>query len=207
MLPCLARERPEPPRPPSTDTRENGFTIEATVMADATPASTYRDLTRVNLWWDPAHTWSGSARNLKLEPKAGGCFCEKLADGGSVQHGRVIFAQPGKDAPAPGGARAPSGHGRGGRAELHLAPDGPGTRITMTYRVAGVFTMDSAKLAPLVDQVMGTQLGRLRNFRKRAPGWALMAGPPYIYECRCRAGQGEAGGATKIHSKIRANCR
>ena len=47
-------------------------------MVDATPASTWRDLTRVSLWWDPAHTWSGSARNLKLEPKAGGCFCEKL---------------------------------------------------------------------------------------------------------------------------------
>ena len=31
----------------------------------------------------------------------------------------------------------------------------------MTYRVAGVLTMESAKLAPLVDQVMGIQLGRL----------------------------------------------
>ena len=51
-----------------TETRENAFTIEATVMADATPAS-YRDLIRVNLWWDPAHTWSGSAGNLKLDAR------------------------------------------------------------------------------------------------------------------------------------------
>ena len=44
----------------------------------------------------------------------------------------------------------------------------------MTYRVAGVLTMDSAKLAPLVDQVMGIQLGRLAICRKRSPGWALI---------------------------------
>jgi hypothetical protein len=45
-----------------------------------------------------------------------------------------------------------------------LAPDGPGTRITMTYRVAGDLTMDSARLAPLVDQVMTSQFERLRNY-------------------------------------------
>jgi hypothetical protein len=66
-----------------TETRENAFTIEATVMVDATAVSTYRDLIRVNLWWDPPG-------NLKLDARAGGCFCEKLAEGGSVQHGRVI---------------------------------------------------------------------------------------------------------------------
>lgn len=78
------------------DTRENGFAIESTVMADASPARTYRALVNAAMWWDPKHTWSGSSRNLTLDPRAGGCFCEKLADGGSIQHGRVIFAQPGK---------------------------------------------------------------------------------------------------------------
>ena len=39
-----------------SETREDAFTIEATAVVDATPASTYRDLTRVSLWWDPAHT-------------------------------------------------------------------------------------------------------------------------------------------------------
>src|SRR5690348_7285039 len=79
-----------------TDSRENGFTIETTVLAEASPAVVYGRLTKIAGWWDPKHTWSGSAGNLRLEPKAGGCFCEKLSDGGSVQHGRVIFAQPGK---------------------------------------------------------------------------------------------------------------
>lgn len=152
-----------------TETRENAFTIEATVMVDDTPVSTYRDLIRVNLWWDPAHTWSGSAGNLKLDARAGGCFCEKLADGGSVQHGRVIFAQPGKMLRLQAALGPLQGMAVAGVLTFTLAPDGPGTRVTLTYRVAGALTMESAKLAPLVDQVMGTQLRRLGNYASGHP--------------------------------------
>jgi uncharacterized protein YndB with AHSA1/START domain len=152
-----------------TDTRENGFVIQTTVMADNAPAKVYRDLFRVALWWDPAHTWSGSAKNLRIEAKAGGCFCEKLADGGSVQHGRVIFAQPAKLLRLEGGLGPLQDMAVSGILTFALAPDGPGTRITMTYRVAGTLTMDSAKLAPLVDQVMGIQLRRLGDFTSGRP--------------------------------------
>lgn len=151
------------------ETRDNGFVITVTVMAEHPPAAVYRDLTRVSQWWDPAHTWSGSARNLKLEPKSGGCFCEKLADGGSVQHGRVIFAQPAKMLRLEGALGPLQDMAVTGILTFALAPDGPGTRITMTYRVAGILTMDSAKLAPLVDKVLGTQLGRLREFASGRP--------------------------------------
>lgn len=151
------------------ETRENGFVIEATVMAEATPIQVYRKLVRVGDWWDPAHTWSGSARNLKLSPQAGGCFCEKLADGGSVQHGRVIFAQPGKLLRLEAALGPLQDMAVTGVLSFALAPDGPGTRIKMTYRVAGSSSMESVKLAPLVDQVMGIQLGRLRSFAGGAP--------------------------------------
>lgn len=151
------------------ETRENGFVIKATVMAEKAPAAVYRDLTRVALWWDPAHSWSGSAKNLKLDARAGGCFCEKLNDGGSVQHGRVVFAQPGKMLRLEGALGPLQDMAVTGTLTFALAPDGPGTRITMTYRVAGILTMDSAKLAPLVDQVMGIQLGRLRDFASGRP--------------------------------------
>jgi len=151
------------------ETRDDGFVIKTTVMAEHSPAETYRDLTRLSQWWDPAHTWSGSARNLRLEPKAGGCFCEKLVDGGSVQHGRVIFAQPGKLLRLEGALGPLQDMAVTGTLTFELAPDGPGTRITMTYRVAGILTMDSAKLAPLVDKVMGIQLGRLRDFASGRP--------------------------------------
>ncbi len=138
-------------------------------MADASPAVVYHKLVKVAGWWDPKHTWSGSARNLKLEPRAGGCFCEKLPNGGSVQHGRVIFAQPGKLLRLDAALGPLQDMAVTGVLTFTLAPDGPGTPIKMTYRVAGVLTMDSAKLAPLVDQVMGIQLGRLRSFASGAP--------------------------------------
>ncbi|HEY6123696.1 MAG TPA: hypothetical protein VIV63_03530 [Steroidobacteraceae bacterium] len=151
------------------ETRENGFTIETTVMAEAKPAAVYRKLIKVAGWWDPAHTWSGSAANLRLWPEAGGCFCEKLAHNGSVEHARVIFAQPGKMLRLEGALGPLQDMAVSAVLTFTLAPDGPGTRIKMTYRVAGALTMDSAKLAPLVDQVMGTQLGRLRSFASGAP--------------------------------------
>lgn len=152
-----------------SETRESGFTITTTVMVEAKPASVFRDLTRVGRWWDPAHTWSGQASNLKLEPKAGGCFCERLPDGGSAQHGRVIFAQPAKLLRLQAALGPLQDMAVTGVLSFALAPDGPGTRVTMTYRVAGALSMDSAKLAPLVDQVMGIQLNRLRDFAGGRP--------------------------------------
>lgn len=151
------------------DTRENGFTIEATVMAEANPVVVYTRLVKVAGWWDPKHTWSGSAGNLKLDPKAGGCFCEKLANGGSVQHARVIFAQPGKLLRLEGGLGPMQDMAVTGILTFTLEPDGKGTRIRMTYRVAGILGMPAAQLAPGVDQVMGIQLDRLRAFAGGAP--------------------------------------
>ena len=144
--------------------RNDAFTIESIVTTTASPAEVYRALGTVSEWWDPEHTWSGSSKNLSLQLQAGGCFCEQLADGGSLQHGRVIYAQPGVilrlDAPLGPLQDMPVT----GVLTFKLAPEGAGTRITMTYRVAGGLTMESAKLAPIVDGVMGVQLGRLKSY-------------------------------------------
>jgi uncharacterized protein YndB with AHSA1/START domain len=111
---------------------------------------------------DPEHTWSGVAKNLSMQMQAGGCFCEKLADGGSIQHGRVIYAQPNVtlrlDAPLGPLQEMPVT----GVLTFALAPADGGTKVTMTYRVAGALTMESAGLAPIVDKVMSTQLNRLK---------------------------------------------
>ncbi len=45
-------------------------------------------------WWHPDHTYSGSAQNLSLEPRAGGVWRETW-DGGSVVHGTVLFVKSG----------------------------------------------------------------------------------------------------------------
>jgi hypothetical protein len=146
-----------------TDTREGSFSLESTVTIQATPAAVYQELGRVSRWWDPEHTWSGSARNLSLDLHAGGCFCEKLAEGGSIQHGRVLYVQPKVmlrlDAPLGPLQEMPVT----GVLTFKLTPAEGATQVTMTYRVSGTFTMESAKLAPIVDQVMSHQLSRLKT--------------------------------------------
>ena len=145
-----------------TDIHESAFSIESTATIKAPPATVYRELAAVSRWWDPAHTWSGAASNLSLQLQAGGCFCEKLPSGGSVQHGRVINVQPGVllrlDAPLGPLQEMPVT----AVLTFKLEPSAAGTLVTMTYRVSGALTMESAKLAPIVDGVLNTQLERLR---------------------------------------------
>ena len=144
--------------------REGFFSTKSVILVEARPAEAWKSLVRVSRWWDPAHTWSGSARNLVLEPRAGGCFCEKLKDGGSVQHARVVFAQPGQTLRLDGALGPLQEMPVTGVLTFTLAPDAGGTRITLTYKVSGALDMDASRLAPLVDQVMSAQFERLRRF-------------------------------------------
>jgi uncharacterized protein YndB with AHSA1/START domain len=151
------------------ETHDGAFFLETVVLAEAKPAKVYADLLRVSRWWHSEHTWSKSARNLKLEGRAGGCFCEKLADGGSVEHGHVIFARPGQLLRIDAALGPLQDTAVKGVLSFSLAPDGGGTRITMTYKVAGALPLDAAKLAPMVDQVMSMQLNRLRDYASGRP--------------------------------------
>jgi uncharacterized protein YndB with AHSA1/START domain len=146
------------------EARDGMFLIERSIATTAAPAAAYVALVRVSGWWDPAHSWSGAAKNLRLEPKAGGCFCEKLPDGGSVEHARVVFAQPGKMIRLEGALGPLQDMAVTGVLTFKLEPDSAGTKITMSYRVSGALAMDATKLVPLVDQVLGGQLERLRSF-------------------------------------------
>lgn len=74
-----------------------GFAVEAKVVVPASPAQAYAALARIGAWWDSAHSYSGDAANMTLDPKVGGCFCETIPKGnGAVEHGRIIYAQPGE---------------------------------------------------------------------------------------------------------------
>src|SRR5260370_14367040 len=74
-----------------------GFLVRNTAAINAPPAKVYAALTDgIGGWWDPAHTFSHNARNLSVDAKPGGCFCERLPDGGGVQHMSVVYASPGK---------------------------------------------------------------------------------------------------------------
>jgi uncharacterized protein YndB with AHSA1/START domain len=153
------------------DVQPTLFTIESSATSTAAPADVYTALTNPARWWHPRHTWSGDAKNLSMDATAGGCYCEKLAGGGSVQHSRVVWAEPGRRLKLDGAFGPLQDMAVDALMTFTLEPAGTGTKITLSFRASGNFTLEAAKLAPVVDQVLGQQLARLREFADtgRAP--------------------------------------
>ena len=74
----------------------NGFLVRFEVTVNAPPDKAYALMTgEVGNWWNMDHSYSRDGKNLTIDARAGGCFCEKLSNGGSVQHMLVVFASPG----------------------------------------------------------------------------------------------------------------
>lgn len=138
-----------------------GFEVESKAVVAAIPAEVYARLGRIGEWWNPAHTYSGKGANLSLEAKAGGCFCETIEGGGTIEHMRVVYAQPGSILRLQGGLGPLQQEAAIGTLTLQLKPVAGGTEVTQTYVVGGNIRGGAEKLAPIVDQVLGEQLNRL----------------------------------------------
>ncbi len=141
----------------------DGFfiTYEGQVAASAT--KTYGDVTQIQRWWDSEHTYSGKASNLSLKPEAGGCFCEKWKDG-SVEHGRVIMALPGKVLRLETALGPLQERALNGVLSFWIRSEDSTTTLSVEYRVNGASTSGLAELAPSVDEVLGAQVDRLRRY-------------------------------------------
>ena len=75
----------------AVDLSSNGFLVRHELVIDAPAAKVYESLiARVGSWWNEQHTCSGDSRNLSIDPRPGGCFCERLTNGG-VEHMRVVY--------------------------------------------------------------------------------------------------------------------
>jgi hypothetical protein len=110
------------------------------------------------------HTFSGNADNLSIDDRAGGCFCEKLKNGGSVRHLEVVFADPGKSLRMIGGLGPLQGMAVTGTMTWSLSKADTGTNVKVTYSVGGYRPGGLQKMAPLVDKVMIEQLKRLKEY-------------------------------------------
>jgi hypothetical protein len=143
----------------------NGFTSKTATEISAVPRSVYLALTaQVGSWWDPEHTWSGQPRNMTIDPRAGGCFCEQLANGGSVQHMTVILAEPGKTLRMRGALGPLQEQAVVGTITWTLAEVGSRTCVEMTYVVGGYMQGGFVPVAKLVDGVLATQVRRLKQY-------------------------------------------
>src|SRR5688572_8242064 len=115
----------------------NGLGVRHVVQIGATPDAVYAALVQPARWWNPSHSYSGDASNLTLETRAGGCFCEKLPDGGSVQHLTVAMVKPGKELRMRGALGPFQTSGTEGAMTILLKGEGQRTELTLTYVLGG----------------------------------------------------------------------
>ncbi len=153
------------------DSSASGFTVKSFLAIQASPDAVYRQLIHVGDWWDSEHTFSHDAHNLSIEERAGGCFCEKLPNGGSVRHLEVLFVAPGKVLRLGGGLGPLQGIATSGSMTIQLSPSPSGTKLEVTYAVGGYLPAGMNTLATPVDSVLTAQFTRLKNYVERGdPG-------------------------------------
>ena len=142
-----------------------GFLVRNTAAINAPPATVYTALTEgVGGWWDPVHTFSRDARNLSVDAKAGGCFCERLPDGGGVEHMRVVYASPGKLLRLAGAIGPLQEAALAGTMTWNLLQAGRGTTVELSYTVGGFRAGGFRDMPTVVDGVLRGQLARLKAF-------------------------------------------
>ena len=141
----------------------DGFVSESSAVIGVKPARMWRALTNWSNWWDKAHSYSGKAEAIHLDPRGGGLLLERW-DKNSVQHAVVLSAV------APSSLRMSGGFGPlqalpvNAILEFSLRGEGSDTRLTMTYRVAGTAANNLDTLAVPVDNVMSEGFSRLLNY-------------------------------------------
>ncbi len=142
-----------------------GFLVHHSVTVRGTTAAAYTAFVEhVGLWWSPSHTFTGDAANLYLEPRAGGCFCERLPNGGSARHLEVLLVAPGALIRMSGGLGPLQGHGVAGSMTWAFTQKGDSTVIDQAYSVGGYFKGGLDKIAPIADKVLDEILASLASY-------------------------------------------
>lgn len=135
-----------------------------TFKTSAAPDRVYAAITGVARWWDSNHTYSGNASNLSLDARAGGCWCEQVADGGSVQHMTVLAAMPGRLLRLSGGLGPLQAAPVTAVMTWTIKRDGSGSEVDMSYLVSGYLRGGLDAIRADVDGVLSHQVERLHGY-------------------------------------------
>ncbi len=147
---------------------DTGFNSVHIATVNASPEDIWQRLLTPKDYWNRAHSWSGSSAGFYIDAQANGCFCElfqeadangKLKTVGSVEHMRVIFAQPGKVLRMQGALGPLQSEAVIGTLTVAMEPakDSAGTRVSFSYVVGGYMRYKVSEIAPAVDKVLGEQ--------------------------------------------------
>lgn len=146
------------------DQAQDGFAIQQKLHIAAPPDKVYAALVAPQKWWGPDHTYSHSAANLALDARGGGCFCETLPGGGSVQHATVASAMPGALLRLRGPLGPFQGQGVDSALTFTLKAAGDGTDLTLDNVVGGYMKGGLGNWPAAADGMLAATIARLKNF-------------------------------------------
>ena len=146
------------------ETSATSLQVRHTFTVAAKPEKVWQSLLHVEKWWSSGHTFSGSASNLRLEAKPGGCFCETLPDGGGVLHMTVVHVRPNAQLTLAGALGPLQTSGATGAMTFEIAPAATGSTVTFVYNIGGYFKGGLNSISAPVDMVLIEQLERLHRY-------------------------------------------
>lgn len=143
----------------------DGFLVKIEASINAPAAKVYEAMVgQVGSWWNPAHTYSHDAKNLSIDRRPGGCFCEKLPNGGGVEHLRVVYVSAPEVVRFSGALGPLQSSGVAGSMTWKLTGGPDTTRFELSYSVGGFIQGGFEKIAPAVEAMLREQVDRLKMF-------------------------------------------
>ena len=142
-----------------------GFVLAHEVTIEAERVDAWQAAVHdVGQWWSDAHTISGNAAAMTIDPRPMGCFCETVANGGGVVHLTVTFVNPGVLLRMTGGLGPLGLMGVDGNMTWEVFDAVEGTRVRFAYAVGGYSPDGLDAIAQPVDYVIGEALQRLKAY-------------------------------------------
>jgi hypothetical protein len=141
-----------------------GFVVEHKVELKTDAKSAYDAFLKIGSWWSSSHSFSGDAKNLSIEIKPGGCWCEALPDGGFVKHMEVVHAAPGSMLVFSGGLGPLQFMGVAGSMTVSFKAGKGASTVTLRYDVGGRDDKNFEGISNGVDGVIAEQFARYATF-------------------------------------------
>lgn len=148
-----------------TSQSTSGFAVAYEADVTVTPQGAYDAFVQAGSWWNAAaHSYSGDGKNISIDVKPGGCWCETLKDGGFVRHMTVEQADPGSRLVFSGGLGPLAYMGATGHMIVTIKPKGTGAHVKLTYAVGGHDPKKFKDLPKAVDGVLDEAFKRYTSF-------------------------------------------
>ena len=143
-----------------TNRSDTGFSLSYERAVAASDEAILAAIARPAAWWSDSHTYSGSASNISVDLRPGGCWCEALP-GGGVKHAEAVLVWPEQRMvrfDAPFGPLQSIGADAALTMTWAEAADGPARTLKWSFVVTGP---GAGAMAEAIDGVMSEQFGRL----------------------------------------------